>query len=316
MKKNPYQLTVPDEWNLMITRAALATTEKAPTVLSVKSDDEAYVLGTFRWEGVEQFTLDILIVGGSELEFIVKGKGEIHLSGYVNMRCEVDSDDMDSDSDDSDGFDIEGPMDSESDSFDGMAIEDVTEQEEAKTKVTTNAKSGTRLGSPKLPVSPKDVAKIEEKKPEPAKTEAPNPPGGKKKRKRNKGGQQTPNKTPPETPETKSPATTPSGARTPQAAAQTPEAKPAAKGQTPPAAKGQNPTAKGQSPPAAKGQTPPAAKGQTPPAAKGQTPPAAKGQTPPAAKGQKRTADSPNADTPRPNKKAKRNKKNNAATNQ
>lgn len=64
-------------------------------MLQYQTEDSktSIVLGTLRYEGCEQFELDMCVSATSTIRFTLKGKGEVHLSGYFNALCMIDSDD-------------------------------------------------------------------------------------------------------------------------------------------------------------------------------------------------------------------------------
>jgi hypothetical protein len=76
---------VPTDRGLILTRAALVGYEPGPNVLSVKSGDDEFVLGTMRETTVEQLELDIILSSGSEVSFSMTGQNKIHLTGYYNL---------------------------------------------------------------------------------------------------------------------------------------------------------------------------------------------------------------------------------------
>jgi len=96
-EKNPAVVSVPVDRDLLITRAALATTISGTNQLSYSNEGQTFVLGTLRFEACEQFELDMCVSSSSNITFSLKGKGTVHLSGYYNALCVVTSESEDSD---------------------------------------------------------------------------------------------------------------------------------------------------------------------------------------------------------------------------
>eukprot|EP01126_Amoeba_proteus_P059906 TRINITY_DN7878_c0_g1_i10.p1 TRINITY_DN7878_c0_g1~~TRINITY_DN7878_c0_g1_i10.p1 ORF type:complete len:253 (+),score=51.89 TRINITY_DN7878_c0_g1_i10:93-851(+) len=80
----PANVSVPSGKELLITRAALASPETGPNILSFQRElsEPEIVLGTLRYGGCEQFKIDLCLAPTSTLTLLVKGNGEVHLSGY------------------------------------------------------------------------------------------------------------------------------------------------------------------------------------------------------------------------------------------
>jgi len=94
-EKKPAVIEVPDDRDLIITRAALSGGANGATVLSMQAEEipEPLVFGTLRSPSTEQFELDCNIAAGSILQFSVKGPNEVHLTGYYNLRGPMDWED-------------------------------------------------------------------------------------------------------------------------------------------------------------------------------------------------------------------------------
>jgi len=123
----PHDLEVPEDRDLIVTRAALVGESAGANVLSVKNGDQTLVLGTLRSNGTEQFELDLNISAGSTLGFLMTGPNQIHLIGYYNLVF-LDGESYDSDSGEGyEGpFDLEGYESASDEDFSGN-VEDVSD---------------------------------------------------------------------------------------------------------------------------------------------------------------------------------------------
>jgi len=184
---SPVVVTVPDDLDLLITRAALASTATGPNILSYEAEKETegavpkIVLGTLRYDKVEQFELDICASASSTLRFFLKGTGEVHLSGYYNAIVGL-SGDSDFDSDDGYLFESDSDVDedflsrtkSPSESIDSDAdhvLEEVIDvpqilstSRKAASKPQQNAAHGKKETTGKKEAAPKVAQPRAEKK--------------------------------------------------------------------------------------------------------------------------------------------------------
>jgi len=251
-EKKPAVIEVPEDRDLIITRAALSGNANGATVLSMQSEEipESLVFGTLRSPACEQFELDCNIAAGSELQFSVKGPNEVHLTGYYNLRgpMEWDSDISSYDSEDEGGLhhllDMGGydskddssfsQVESVEDSGDEEMGEDIIEESLSESPVKGKSPAakqfpteyfGQKVGSPAAAPQKPAGKKPDAKKPEAKPVEAKKPEASKDKKKKDKKDKKVAAAPAAETQGVKRPAPT------------TPDEKPAAKKQkTAPAA--------------------------------------------------------------------------------
>lgn len=78
-----------------VSNAALGQAAEGRVQLYAKVDSKEFVLANFEKGKVEQTPLDLYFRVDQGVEFGVKGKGDVHLSGYIEP--DVDADDLDDD---------------------------------------------------------------------------------------------------------------------------------------------------------------------------------------------------------------------------
>eukprot|EP01126_Amoeba_proteus_P063999 TRINITY_DN88_c0_g2_i1.p1 TRINITY_DN88_c0_g2~~TRINITY_DN88_c0_g2_i1.p1 ORF type:complete len:293 (-),score=61.24 TRINITY_DN88_c0_g2_i1:54-932(-) len=251
-ENSPATVTVPDDQELRICRAALAATVEGANILSCRDDssEQSVVLGTLRSVTCEQFDLQIGLQPFSAMTFSLKGKGEVHVSGFY-LPYEMDEDYDDSD----DFFDEESDDDEDDDEEDqemGIRVEEVPSSEEemppAKA-ITAGPKKGKtpEESSPKAtsaPAKPLSASKKQtkeqanpnkpqasEQKNQPKEQKETSAPAGKTKAKEKAPTTQTPTTqaspkgTAPNTPKTSQDTTTQTKKRRREEASQTPPKK-------------------------------------------------------------------------------------------
>eukprot|EP01126_Amoeba_proteus_P059905 TRINITY_DN7878_c0_g1_i1.p1 TRINITY_DN7878_c0_g1~~TRINITY_DN7878_c0_g1_i1.p1 ORF type:complete len:251 (+),score=49.70 TRINITY_DN7878_c0_g1_i1:94-846(+) len=172
----PANVSVPSGKELLITRAALASPETGPNILSFQRESEPeIVLGTLRYGGCEQFKIDLCLAPTSTLTLLVKGNGEVHLSGYyqptniydmgntnfqasrgVNSETELTKEDL---------LDQDG-----SGSADSFGLEEVSSDEEEETE-TFQEKSKMKGGQLKNASQQNPQSKIKDQQPKQTKVE-------------------------------------------------------------------------------------------------------------------------------------------------
>jgi len=162
---------VPQDRGLIVTRAALAGSKQGANVLKLKSTAE-FVLGTLRYEGVEQFEMDLIVAAGSSVTFSMTGSNQIHISGYYNLAYGDEDDSIEQYSDYSDepfdAIDLEGYSSGE-DSFDSDEFDEISSGDDSDdtSPVVEQLSSDDEEAVPKAPVAaieaPKRKAKAAQK---------------------------------------------------------------------------------------------------------------------------------------------------------
>jgi len=90
------KVEVPEEANLVVTQAAIDSTDKDPSVLYVESEgNPKLALATLANGRTEQARFDLIFESGAELTFSVKGKADVHLVGYYTSTGGMDDSDLD-----------------------------------------------------------------------------------------------------------------------------------------------------------------------------------------------------------------------------
>lgn len=149
--KKEASVEVPEDRDLIVTRAALVGSSAGANVLSIKNGEQTLVLGTLRSAAVEQFELDLNVCAGSTFSFLMTGPNEIHLTGYYNM-VYADSDDTDS----YEGpFDLAGYSSQSDDDFAGSGEDESSDESMEEDGVTPSPmKPGPKTDKRKAPQAP------------------------------------------------------------------------------------------------------------------------------------------------------------------